>query len=110
MIKTKKKQKKTPPPQKVTIFRKNNMTSSNLKKKSAVHKVKEEKKAHAKPQTRIIKTSIKNIKQEETTNTQNKRIWLSPRKKVNKISKKVSSFSFIEKKSINARRVRKTKR
>ena len=87
----------------VFIREKDNIVSSNRAKKKKINTVVDPKasKIHGKPRTRVMRTSIQAIKQEEKTNTQNKRIWLNKTTNAtangtkNKL-RKASSFNLIK--------------
>jgi hypothetical protein len=106
--------KKVSPIPKVTIRGKETITGSNLRKKPAVNKVVDASvpKIHGKPVKRIMRTSIKAVKTEETKNVQNKRIWLRKVKNATdpKRLKKASSQNLVKNVSINQKKLKITKR
>ena len=105
--------KKTSPIKRVYVRGKENITSSNLARKPKVNQVVDPNvvKIHGKPRKRVMRTSIKAIKQEEKTNTQNKRTWLKKTTNAtgNKL-KKASSVVLVKNSSISQKKITVTKR
>ena len=105
--------KKESPIKRIYVRGKENITSSNIAKKPKVNKIidPKETRTHGKPLKRVMRTSIQALKKEETSNTQNKKIWLKKTTNAtgNKI-KKASSLNLVKNISIAQKKIKVTKK